>query len=177
MVFQQLRSIFIRFFSYSLLFIPIVLLVACTGNTPEATRQVVVGEIQVTITSPTQESYIFRTSEPGGITVHGSLIVLDPGGMVPASEDSIYLVPMPADDPIAAIPQFEVGTVPQADVNEANGEFMFTNIQPGQYAVVVITTGGAQIPVRKDGTSNYAIFTLDASQVDTPVDIGIMTIP
>jgi hypothetical protein len=154
-----------------------VLLVACSGNTPEATRQVVIGEVQVTVVSPTQENYVFKTSEPGTITVHGQLIVLDPMSMVPASEDAIYLVPMPIDDPIAAIPQFEVGTVPQADVNEINGEFMFTNIQPDQYAVVVITPGGAQIPVRKMDTKSYAIFTLDASQVDTTVDIGFLTLP
>jgi hypothetical protein len=86
-------------------------------------------------------------------------------------------VPMPADDPIAAIPQFEVGKVPQADVNEMDGEFVFNNIQPGQYAVVVITSGGAQIPVRKMESKDYAIFTLDASQADSTVDIGYLTLP
>jgi len=177
MIFQQLRSKSFRLFSYFLLFILIVLLVACTGNTPEATRQVVMGEVQVTVVSPTQEIYVFKTSEPGTITVHGLLVVLNPTAMIPASQDSIYLVPMPVDDPIAAIPQFELGTVSQAEVNEADGKFMFTNIQPGQFAVVVITSGGAQIPARNMGTKSYAIFTLDASQTDTTVDIGDLSLP
>ena len=177
MILQQLRSKTIREFSFFLLLILIISLVACTGNTPQATREITIGKVQVTGVPPTQESYVFKTSESGAITVHGILVVLNPTAMIPASEDSIYLVPMPADDPIASIPQFEVGKVPQADVNEMDGEFVFTNIQPGQYAVVVITSGGAQIPVRKMESKDYAIFTLDASQADSTVDIGFLTLP
>jgi hypothetical protein len=177
MIFQHLRSRSSRILTSSLFFVLIISIVACSGNSTEATRQVVVGEIQVTIAAPTQAAYTFKTSDPGTITVHGDLIVLNPAAMVPASEDSIYLVPMPAEDPISTIPQFEVGKVPQADVNETNGEFVFTNLQPGQYAVVVVTAGGAQIPVRKMGTSSYVIFTLDSSQVDSTVEIGTLSLP
>jgi hypothetical protein len=177
MIFQHLRSRYVRFLISCLLFILIVSQVACSGNSTEPTRQVVVGEIQVTITAPTQDTYTFKTSDPGAITVHGDLIVLNPTAMVPASDDSIFLVPLPADEPISTIPQFEVGKVPQADVNETNGEFVFTNLQPGQYAVVVVTSGGAQIPVRNMGSSSYVIFTLDSSQADSTVDIGSLSLP
>jgi hypothetical protein len=177
MILQPLRSKSFKQFYIFILFILIILLVGCTQNTPESTREVVISNVQVTIVPPTQALYPFKTSEPGAITIHGLLVVRDPTTMIPAPGDSIYLVQIPADDPMASIPQFEVGTVPQADVDEVAGEFMFTNIHPGQYAVVVITAGGAQIPVRHMDTSNYAIFTLDASQADTIVELGQVTLP
>jgi len=150
---------------------------ACSGSSTDATRDVVLDDIQVTMPAPTVEPYVFRTSASGAITVHGTMIVLDPMTIVPAPNDSIFLVEIPADQPIAGIPQFTEGTVPQADVDERVGEFIFTDIQPGQYAVVVITLGGAQIPARFQTTQTYAIFTLESSQVDTTVEIGNLTLP
>jgi hypothetical protein len=123
------------------------------------------------------EPYSFRTSQAGTITVHGTLIVLDPMTILPAPNDAIYLVEIPADQPISGIPPFEPGTVPQADVDERTGEFVFTDIQPGQYAVVVETRGGAQFPTRYQETQTYAIFTLEESQIDTTVELGSLTLP
>jgi hypothetical protein len=154
-----------------------IMLTACGGTPPEATREVLISDVQVNIAGPTVEPYIFKTSEPGTITVHGVLVVLDPMTIIPAPGDSIYLVSLPIDQPISGIPSFEIGAVPQADVDERTGDFVFTNIQPGQYAVVVITHGGAQIPVRYMETATYAIFTVEASQADTTVDLGSMTLP
>lgn len=168
----------LRWWSIPVMIISLIpLLASCSNNTAEPTREISIGEVQVTVVPPTQVRYSFKTSEPGTITVHGSLVVLNPTSMLPAPGDSIYLVPMPEGEPISMIPQFEVGTVPQADVNETNGEYVFTNLQPGQYAVVVITSGGAQIPVRYFNTSNYAIFTLEDSEVDTTVEIGELSLP
>jgi hypothetical protein len=161
---------------FLLLLLLAILLVACTQNSTDATREVTINNVQVTSAPPTQ-SYVFKTSDPGSITVRGTLVLLDPLTLAPAPEDSIYLVPMPADQTISAIPEFEVGTVPQAEVDETVGDFVFTNVQPGQYAVVVVTKSGTQIPVHYSGTSNYGIFTLDASQTDTTVDLGHLTLP
>ena len=177
MTLKQWRSKPIRLIPLLLLFVLIILLAACTNNTPKATRDVVIGDVQITVVPPTEVPYLFKTSEPGAISVHGDLVILNPMSMIPADQDSIFLAPMATDAPISGVPQFEVGTVPQADVNEVNGEFMFTNIQPGQYAVVAITVGGAQIPVRYMETASYAIVTLDASQVDTTVELGKLTLP
>jgi hypothetical protein len=153
-----------------------ILLVACSQKASEVTRDVTINNVQVTAATATQP-YIFKTSEPGSITVLGTLILLNPLTLIPAPEDSVFLVSMPVDQPISGIPQFEVGKVPQAEVDEITGDFVFTNIQPGQYAVVVVTIGGAQIPVHYLGTSNYGIITLDASQVDTTVELGDLTLP
>jgi hypothetical protein len=177
MILHPLHSKSFKQYALIVLSILVILLVGCTQNTPEATRDVAIGDVKVTVIPPTQAQYTFKTSEPGSISIHGFLVILNPMSMIPAPEDSIYLVPMPVDDPIAGIPQFDVGTVPQADVDEVLGEFVFTNIQPGQYAVVVITSGGSQIPVRFLNSSSFAILTLDGSQTDTTVDVGQLTLP
>jgi uncharacterized protein (DUF2141 family) len=96
--------------------------------------------------------------------------------LIPASDDAIYLVPLP-DAGISTIPHFEKGTVPQAEVDETTGEFMFTNIQPGSYAVVVVTKSVAQIPARFYPTGNYAIINVEASQVDTTIELDKLSLP
>ncbi len=159
------------------LFLVSILLISCNKASSTPPRQVVINQVQVTVAPPTAAPHTFKTSDPGFVTVHGTLNVLDPLTLVPAPGDSIFLVPMPTDAPISGIPPFEVGKVPQAEVDESTGEFLFTNISPGQYAVEIVTSGGAQIPVRFLGNNNYAIFTLDASQVDKTIDVGQLSVP
>lgn len=149
---------------------------ACQKSEATPTRSVSGSDIQVNITGPTREPYQFKTSEPGTVSVHGTLAVLDPMSLVPAPDDAVFLVPI-ADVGISTIPEFTVGSVPQAEVDESTGEFMFTNLQPGQYAVVVITKGGAQIPTRFYESGNFAIFTLDSSQIDTTVELELLSLP
>ena len=149
---------------------------ACQQTAATPTRDVTVGDVQVVISTPTKEPYPFKTSEPGTTTVHGLLVVLDPMTLIPAPDDAIYLVPLP-DAGITTVPQFEKGTVPQAEVDETTGEFTFTNIQPGSYAVVVITKGSAQIPTRFYTTGNFAIFTVEESQADTTIELDKLSLP
>ena len=156
----------------ALIVITSLMLTACQG---EATRDVSAIDVQVAIASPTPKPYPFDTSEPGTATIHGMLLVLDPMSMVPAPDDAIYLVPL--KDAEMSIPQFVMGEVPQAEVDETIGEFMFTNIQAGSYAVVVVTKGGAQIPSRFYQTGNYAIFTVNPDQMDTVIELGQLSLP
>lgn len=149
---------------------------ACQGSEATPTRDVSVNQVQIVVSTPTTEPFPFITSEPGTTSAHGILIVLDPMTLVPAPDDAIYLVPIP-EAGISTIPQFEVGTVPQAEVDEGTGEFMFTNLSPGHYAVVVITRGGAQIPARYFETGNFAIFKVDASQADSIIELGKLSLP
>lgn len=159
----------------SLLLLFVVALASCQG-TATPTRDVSVVDVQVTYAPPTMSPFIFVTSQPGLATLHGLLIVLDPMTILPAQDDAIYLVPIP-EGGLSTVPQFEMGTVPQAEVDERTGEFTFTDIQAGQYAVVVLTKGGAQIPARDFDTASYAIFTVDASQMDTIVELGNLSLP
>jgi len=126
----------------------------------------------------TLEPYTFAESDPGFITLKGLLVVRDPTTMLPSPDDAIFLVPVGAEgEGVSGIPQFTVGEVPQADVDESTGEFVFTNIEPGKYAVVVITMGGAQIPARSMSDGNYSIITFSAEQVDQIVELGSLSLP
>jgi hypothetical protein len=154
----------------------VLVIAACQGAESTPPRDVSGSDIQVSITGPTLEPYQFKTSDKGTAAVHGKILVLDPMSLVPAPDDAVYLVPLP-DASITTIPEFESGTVPQAEVDEASGEFMFTNLQPGQFAIVVVTKGGAQIPARFYQENNYAIFKIEESQLDTIIELGNLSLP
>jgi hypothetical protein len=154
-----------------------LLLSACSSTPTDATRSISIDQVQVTVAAPGMEPYVFRTSQPGAISVHGMLYVISPMSILPAPDDALYLVPIPTDQPITGIPNFDPDTVPQAEVDERTGEFMFTDIQSGQYTIVAITTGGAQIPVRFMDTATYAIITLEDSQIDTIVEVNELSLP
>jgi hypothetical protein len=79
--------------------------------------------------SPSLNSqYVFKTSEPNTATLHGELLIMDPMLAIPDSKDGLFLVPLTGNEGIVTIPPFTVGEVPQADVNEITGEFVFVNI-------------------------------------------------
>jgi hypothetical protein len=158
-------------------------IVACSNNqlSPTATPpppEIV--DIQVTVrpSIPTMEPYVFITSEPGYATLFGRLIVLDPRAIVPAPDDAIYLVELDPDAPISTIPMFEEGDdIPQADVDERTGEFVFVNVEAGRYAVVAVTMGGTQFPTRMWEDGSYAIFDITEEDMDQEVDLGDLTLP
>ena len=157
-------------------------LTACQQTKVSPTPNIGIIDIQVTnvpMSLPTtMEPYIFRTSQPGTATLHGNLVVLDPT-MLPAQNDAIYLVPIDQDNPgVLTIPQFTEGEVPQADVDEHTGEFMFTDIQTGRYIVMVVTMGGAQIPVHTmDESHNLVVIKVDETFLDQITEIGTMSLP
>lgn len=121
------------------------------------------------------EPYVFKTSEPGTATLHGVLLVTDPMQSRPKDADSLYLVPLAGED-VMTIPPFEVGKVPQAEVNELTGEFTFTNIAPGRYAVVVLTAGDAQIPARFFEQGSFAIVRVEESDLGQTIELDYIFI-
>lgn len=161
---------------YILFLTALLILTACQGNQATPTRDITAVDIQVSLPTPTLAVYVFKTSEPGTAAVHGMLVVLNPLGTIPASDDAVYLVPLP-DENISTIPQFDSSTAIQAEVNEVSGEFMITNLLPGSYAVIVQTKGGAQIPSRFYPSGNFAIFTITPEQIDTIVELDKLSLP
>jgi hypothetical protein len=128
--------------------------------------------------NPTMEPYEFATSRSGFVTLHGLLVVRDPLAILPGPDDAIYLVPMDSEgEGVTGIPQFTVGEVPQADVDERTGEFVFIDIEPGKYAVVVLTKGESQIPTRNMDDGTYSIFTFTIEQQDQTIDLGNLSLP
>ena len=160
-------------------------LLISVGCQPAATETViietVITEAQSTVpaqSNTAMEPYDFAVSDAGYITLHGLLVVRDPLSMLPAPDDAIYLVPVGAEGQgVSGIPQFTPGEVPQADVDERTGEFVFINIEPGKYAVVVLTKGGAQIPTRSMEDGSYSIITFSEDSVDQFVELGSLSLP
>jgi hypothetical protein len=126
------------------------------------------------LATPTHTPYAFKTSEPGLVTIHGELLAMDPDNL-PDPDDAIFLVPLP-DGQVTMIPSFEKGEVPQAEVDEVTGEFVFTNIEPGLYAVVILTISNAQIPARTEDGS-FVILRIEEKDRDKMIDLGHIRIP
>jgi hypothetical protein len=145
-----------------------------------STSEIDISGIKVTVepAASTLEPYKFKTSEPGNATLHGILLTTDPHFMVPDPNDAIFLVPLTSqgDGPMT-IPLFEVGDVPQAEVNEITGEFYFTNIQPGQYAIVVLAKSGGQIPARWYKDDAFAIITIEDEDLGKVIELEYLTFP
>ncbi len=145
-----------------------------TKLTPEEVNGTVIVQ---PVGDPTQERFVLKTPEPGSISVHGILIVINPFTALPASNDAIYLVPMPSDEEnITTIPPIDEQAV-QAQVDEGTGEFVVINVQPGQYAVVVIEKSGAQIPARYSDRDSMVIITLKDSDLNQVIDLGYLRFP
>lgn len=119
--------------------------------------------------------YAFRQSKSGTVTVHGELLAMNPDDL-PAHDDAIFLAPISGEEQVSTIPPIVVGGTLQADVHEATGEFVFTDVEPGLYAVVVLTISNAQIPARMSNGS-FAILKIEESDRDHTIDLGTIRIP
>jgi len=170
-----------KFASFTILAAQLLFIVGCqpASSSPESADRVIIETPVVVIdqSNSTLEPYTFAESDPGFITLHGLLVVRDPTTMLPSPDDAIFLVQMGEGEGVSGIPQFTVGEVPQADVDESTGEFMFTNIEPGKYAVVVMTMGGAQIPARSMEDGSYSILTFSTDEIDQTVELGSLSLP
>jgi hypothetical protein len=165
----------------------LIVLTACrpasvTTSTPAPTPPIIINVLPSSTPVPNgpnaqpasiqqQEPYHFKSSNPGFVTVEGLLLVIDPNLALPDANDAIFLVPLNSKEGIVTIPEFVIGEVPQADVDERTGDFRFTNIVPGRYAVVVLTTGGSQIPARFFESGSLAIFNIEESDIDTTIKL------
>lgn len=125
---------------------------------------------------PTLEPYVFQESKAGTVTVHGLLFVADPDQGMPDSNDAIFLVPLPESEGVTMMPNFEIGSVPQADVDERTGEFVFTDIEPGQYIVMVYTIHNSKIPARTEAGS-FAIIRVEESDRDQIIEVNYLLVP
>lgn len=154
------------------IFLVLILFGCSTQNTP---RQIDTVAVRPSQSQPT--GYVFRTAQPGTATIKGELLVPSPDVALPDPNDAIFLVPIDTSQSVSNIPNFEVGTVPQADVDEATGEFVFTGIDKGTYAVVVLTMGGTQLPAHKYGSSDIQFITITDDNLDQTIEIGKISIP
>jgi hypothetical protein len=161
-------------------FCMLILSVGCEPSQQVETPRVEIVDIQVTSpvdSYPTLEPYVFKTSEPGTATLHGMLLVTSPWVIAPHDDDGIFLVPLDTQsEGVSGIPEFVVGQVPQAEVDEGTGEFMLTNIPPGQYVVVVLTDNGAQVPASTE-EGGVVVVTVDESGLNKTTELGLLYFP
>lgn len=127
---------------------------------------------------PTFEPYPFKTSRPNTATIHGILLIYNPHITRPV-EDGLFLVPFAEDASGGAmgLPQFTVGEVPQAEIDERTGEFYFTNILPGRYMVMVLTTGKAQVPVLNFNDDSFVVIIVDETDMGQTIELNYIRLP
>lgn len=143
-----------------------ILLMGCQNSQIQDTR----------IPISSVEPYTFRTSKPGTVTLHGKLLVKDPDNAMPASNDAIYLVPLSADQQIIMVESIPFDEALQADVDERTGEFIFTDVQPGKYIVMIVTIYDGQMPVRtQDG--NFAVIDVKDSDRGQTIELNYLMVP
>lgn len=156
----------------------LLLSASCAQNTVIETTDSysIDNNIIVLYSTPTIEPFDFPTSETNLTTIKGRLIVLNLS-MLPAKDDAIFLVPLDPINEISTIPSFEMGDVPQAIVDERTGDFVFTNIEIGKYALIVMTQNGAQIPASFKENSSYVIFDVNENNLGEIIDLKEVNFP
>lgn len=165
----------------------VILLSACQAATDGSGTPAQTGQPPQTVAAlstpeaasyPTPEPYAFPSSEKGFITLHGSLVAKNPFAMAPDPDDPVFLVPLVGDPAsISSIPPFVIGEVPRATVDITNGEFVIANIEPGQYALVVLLNSGSQVPAKFMSNGNLAILTLTEADIDQVVEVEPVSVP
>jgi hypothetical protein len=117
-----------------------------------------------------------QQSKNGSVTLHGVLLVRDPDNAMPAADNAIYLVPLPAEQMVISVPTIPLENPIQARVNNKNGDFVFTNIQPGKYIVMVLTISNGQIPAHKEDGSLAVIDVLETDR-NTTIQLNYLSVP
>ena len=166
---------------YTLFLLFLFLVIGCKSNEQNAQiGDTEIKEVTIAPTSVQKTPFVFSTSEPGTVTIHSQLLVIDPMIIAPdpKTPDPIFLVPLPDQNTsVMTIPSFEIGKVPQAEVNEATGEFVFTNIKPGRYIVMVLLISGQQVPASYYDTRNIAVVTIDSNGIDQMIELNALSVP
>ncbi len=169
----MLKKVMTLFFA--LLTLPLFL-TAC--NATSSSKDVTITGIKVTVRAPQPTAtYPFKTSKSGTTTVQGSLLVLSPEVALPDENDAVFLVPLDTSVNVTSIPTFKVGEVPQAQVDERTGDFMFVNITPATYAVVILSRNGTQFPGHKNGKTDLIIVKVTEKDKDQLIDVGFVAFP
>jgi hypothetical protein len=122
--------------------------------------------------TPTQA---LRTSKPGYATITGRLVIVNPHTLLPADEDPLFLVVPDMTKPDYAIPPFKIGEVPRAEVDETDGRFVFTDVEPGTYLIAVMAKNGTIFRARIFSKDDLAI--VKVTQSGQTIDVGNITYP
>ena len=109
------------------------------------------------------------TPAAGRAVVHG--IFLREVQETPISEANLYLAEIiPSDNADLKVAGLDTTTAPHAITN-ANGEFIFTDVEPGEYALAFVTPIGSALVPDPNNPGKDVRLKLEAEQV---VDLGTL---
>ena len=110
------------------------------------------------------------------VVLKGQLFVKDPDVAFPKADNAIYLVPLASDQTVMAVPTIDPKTAIQAKVDNKTGKFVFSNVTPGKYLMMIITINNDQMPVSTvDG--NMAVIDVTAAQLGKTIDLKNFVVP
>jgi hypothetical protein len=118
---------------------------------------------------------VFPESDPGFATIEGQLILSDPLHAALEKNDSVYLLPIPADQGLV-YPEFDEETAIRIVVNSITGDFRFLNVSPGSYAMAAFTVSG-RMSVRSFETNETLLILVTQDDIDTVIDLGRVIVP
>jgi len=162
----------------------VVALVACQSDiSPSSTAPLVTPvETGDAFSSPLPVSplpTLAPSPSPGTAVVQGILVLFDPINVAP-QEDGIYLVSIDSDADggvSMVVPAVDPRTALQANVDESNGRFFFTDVSVGLYALVSVTDNGQQLSIRKFDTGEAVMITVGEEDLGQIVDFGMLRLP
>jgi hypothetical protein len=154
------------------------IIAACQNENPSPTPS------ETATHSPIVESVLSTPSpspprNPDVALVQGTLILLDPVNIAP-QEDGIYLVPVDTDaneGVSMVVPAVDPKTSLQAEVDESDGQFYFTDVSADIYALVAMTENSQQLSIREFKTGKSVIVTVKEEDLGQTIDLGTLRLP
>lgn len=91
----------------------------------------------------------------------------------PINEVDLYLAEIiPGDEEAMRVAGLDTNQAPHAITN-ANGEFVFTDVQPGEYALALVTPIGSMLIPDPKTPGRDVLFTVEAGQT---IDLGTLSV-
>jgi hypothetical protein len=104
---------------------------------------------------------------------------MNPAQVAP-QEDGLYLVPINTDvegGVALVVPAVNPETALQASVDEVTGQFYFSDVSAGVYALVAVTDTDQQLSIRRLDTGEAVIVTLTGEDLGKVIDLGTLRLP
>jgi hypothetical protein len=99
---------------------------------------------------------------------------MDPTTFAP-EEDGLYLVPISNQGMV--VPSVDPETSIQANIDETDGSFQFSDVPEGLYGLVAVSDSGLQISVRKLDSGEIQIVSVEEEDLGDTIDLGRLRAP
>lgn len=124
-----------------------------------------------TSTEYLQSPLIVPTPSNGKVVFWGQMLTPGPGGTPYLGDIYLGYLVKATQSGYPPMVKFSETTNPKAVV-DTEGHFYFSDIDPGEYALVIYSLGGTYIVSDKSGQTNYI-----TGEPGSSVDLGIISVP